>query len=218
MSDLEILQTTRQFWESEAEAFDNEPDHGLRDPTVYEAWYNLLAQWLPQVPKQSPKKILDIGCGTGSLTLISAMLGYEATGIDLSPAMLAQAQAKAMAAGKQIIFQQMDASNPQLPIQHFDVLLCRHMLWALPKPAQVLQRWGELLAPGGRLILIEGFWHTGAGLHAQETLDVLPWSFCNIIVQNLSIVPKLWGGEVSDERYMVIADQKQRSTHVTAAV
>ena len=49
-----------------------------------------------------------------------------------------------------------------------------HLLWALREPAQVLQRWVNLLVPGGRLILIEGYWHTGGGLHAEEVTEALP--------------------------------------------
>jgi ubiquinone/menaquinone biosynthesis C-methylase UbiE len=202
MSDKEYLEATRQLWDDAAATFDHEPDHGLRDPTVHAAWRDLLMGWLAP----TPKRVLDIGCGTGSLSLICAALGHEVTGIDLSPAMIAQAQAKALAAGYPITFHVMDAAHPQLPSQNFDLLVCRHLLWALPEPAQVLQRWVKLLLPGGRLILIEGFWKTGAGLHAQEVKDALPSSVTNFVVQNLSDNSKLWGGEVSDERYAVIAD------------
>ena len=208
MSDPQLIEATRQFWDAEAATFDNEPDHGLRDPRVHEAWRDLLAQWLPPAD-QTPKKILDIGCGTGSLSLICAKMGHEVTGIDLSPAMIAQAQAKAFAADAQISFQVMNASQPHFPAQHFDVIVCRHLLWALPDPAQLLQRWVTLLAPGGRLILIEGFWMTGAGLHTQETVDALPSSMTEPVVQNLSGNAALWGGEVSDERYAVVADKRK---------
>lgn len=212
MSDAELFEATRQFWDDAAATFDNEPDHGLRDPHVQEAWRALLAQWLPsatQTPQASPKKILDIGSGTGSLSLLLAAWGHDVTGIDLSPAMIAHAQAKAVAAGAPIHFQVMNAAHPHFPQQHFDIVLCRHLLWLFPEPAQILQRWVSLLAPGGRLILIEGFWLTGAGLHTQETLDALPSCMTQFDVQNLSGNVALWGSEVSDERYAVVADKNE---------
>ena len=58
-----------------------------------------------------------------------------------------------------------DASAPSLDHASVDVVLCRHVLWALPDPAEVVARWVRLLRPAGRLVLVEGFWHTGAGLH-----------------------------------------------------
>lgn len=191
------------YWDSAAATFDNEPDHGLRDPAVRRAWRDLLLPWLPP----APAPLLDIGCGTGSLTLLLAQLGYQMTGIDFAPAMVAQAQAKAQAAGHAIPFYVMDAAQPHLPAQHFALILCRHLLWALPEPDLVLQRWTELLLPGGRLLLIEGYWHTGGGLHAEAVVAALPSAIVNVVVQPLSAQSELWGSAVTDERYLVAADQ-----------
>lgn len=195
------LDATRQLWNEAAPSFDDAPDHGLHDSAQLAAWTALLKGALPS----SAGAILDIGCGTGSLSMILAGLGYEVTGIDLSPAMLALAEAKAIGAGHAIKFHAMDAAYPQLPPQHFDAMVCRHLLWALPDPDQVLQRWILLLKPGGRLLLIEGYWHTGAGLPAQEIVEALPDSLTNVVVQNLSDQADLWGGAVTDERYLITA-------------
>jgi 2-polyprenyl-3-methyl-5-hydroxy-6-metoxy-1,4-benzoquinol methylase len=195
------LQESQQYWDQQAAAFDNEPDHGLRDPLILRTWAEWLKKWLPV----SNSTVLDIGCGTGSLSVVLARLGHPVTGIDLSPAMIAMAQAKAVSHGLQIAFYIMDAAFPQLP-QQYDAIICRHLLWALPEPTAVLQRWVELLKTNGRLILIEGYWKTGSGLHANEIKKMLPSSLINITVENLSDHPNFWGGSVSDERYAVIAD------------
>lgn len=191
------------YWDSAAATFDNEPDHGLRDPVVRQAWRDLLLPWLPP----APAPLLDMGCGTGSLTLLLAELGHQVTGVDFAPTMVAQAQAKALAAGHAIPFYVMDAAQPHLPAHSFALILCRHLLWALPEPALVLRRWTDLLAPGGRLLLIEGYWHTGGGLHAEAVVAALPPAMVNVVVQPLSAQPNLWGGAVTDERYLVVADQ-----------
>jgi hypothetical protein len=70
----------------------------------------------------------------------------------------------------------------------------------------VLQRWVELVRPNGRLILIEGFWNTGAGLHAVELLAALPSSAKVVSVENLSDQPDYWGKQVTDERYAVMVE------------
>lgn len=203
LADNELrLAETRHYWDKAAATFDDEPDHGLRDATVRAAWVNLLANWLPS----AHSTILDIGCGTGSLSGVLAAFGHDVTGIDLSPAMIAQATAKAQAAGQSITFKVMQASDPPLSPQHFDLIVCRHLLWALPEPALALQRWVKLLAPGGRLLLIEGYWHTGGGLHAAEVMAMLPATLTGITMQNLSDQPALWGGAVVDERYIVSAE------------
>lgn len=200
------LRESQQYWDDLAPTFDNEPDHGLRDDVIRETWTAFLRTWLPE----TSTTILDIGCGTGSLSVLLAGLGHKVTGIDLSPAMISLAQAKAATGGFQIEFHVMDAAFPQFPDQQFDVIICRHLLWALPEPEQVLRRWIELLKSKGRLILIEGFWVTGAGLHAQEILEMLPASFTNVSKQNLSDDPNYWGGRVSDERYAIVADNSNK--------
>jgi ubiquinone/menaquinone biosynthesis C-methylase UbiE len=197
------LDQARNYWNDEAAAFDQEADHGLRDVQVREAWRQLLQPYLPS----PPASCLDIGCGTGSLSLLLAELGYAVTGVDFAPAMIAQAQQKAMAAGQAIAFRVMEAANPSFPPAHFDLVLCRHVLWALPDPAAVLQRWVRLLRPQGRLLLIEGFWHTGGGLHQTALLAALPATLTTVRTQDLSIQPLLWGGAVADERYLIAAEQ-----------
>ena len=157
-------------------------------------------KWLP-----AKAGVLDAGCGTGSLSVLLATLGNTVTGIDFSPMMIERARAKTEAAGQRITFMVMDAADPQID-QRFDVVVCRHVLWALPEPAEVLRRWMKLLKPHGRLILIEGFWHTGAGLHADEVYKLLPAQFTNVRLEPLSDQPALWGKPVDDERYAVIAD------------
>ena len=196
------LSVARALWDGAADTFDDEPDHGLRDPAVRQAWAARLRGWLPA----RPAVILDIGCGTGSLSLLMADMGHTVTGCDLAPAMIAKARAKAAAAGLAIDFQVMDAAAPSLAPAEFDALVCRHVLWALPRPAEVLRRWAALLRPAGRLVLVEGRWGTGTGLTPTEILSALPPEFDPQSVENLSGEAALWGRAVSDERYAIIAD------------
>jgi 2-polyprenyl-3-methyl-5-hydroxy-6-metoxy-1,4-benzoquinol methylase len=193
------LEAIRKLWDDAAHSFDNETDHGLRDPVVHAAWTTLLSQLLPT----PPSVVLDIGCGTGSLSVVLAKLNHNVTGVDLSPAMIEIASKKAKRAGHSITFQIMDAAFPQLPSQQFDAIVCRHLLWALPDPKQVLLRWANLLKSGGSLILIEGFWHTDGGLHAQDIISMMPSSMTDVSVRNLSKETVLWGSEVTDERYVI---------------
>ncbi|MFD8810773.1 class I SAM-dependent methyltransferase, partial [Streptomyces sp. NPDC059627] len=68
-------------WDAEAATFDAEPDHGLGAPEVRAAWAERLRAWLPA----RPADVLDLGCGTGSLSLLAAEQGPPRTGVDSSP-------------------------------------------------------------------------------------------------------------------------------------
>lgn len=196
------LQELREYWDNAAASFDDEPDHGLQDPQILQAWVELLKKWLPA----NNAVILDLGCGTGSLSVAMAGLGHEVTGIDISPAMMAKAKAKAVTFRYSIEFHIMDAVVPQFPSKSFDAIICRHLLWTLPEPVIVLPRWVDLLKPGGRLVLIEGYWSTGAGMHVAEIVAAMPSSVTTIDVQDLSGQSIYWGRPVSDERYAIVAD------------
>jgi SAM-dependent methyltransferase len=187
------------LWDHEAPTFDDDPDHGLRDPDVRAAWRDLLTGRLPS----PPARIADLGCGTGTLSVLLADEGYAVDSIDFSPEMVRQAITKA--AGREGVTVVVgDASDPPLDAATYDVVLCRHVLWALPDPATALARWLELLRPGGRLVLIEGSWSTGAGLTTAETLALVEAHGLSAEATLLDD-PAYWGRETGDERYVVLA-------------
>lgn len=185
-----------QDWDAEAAAFDDEPDHGLGDPEVRERWRALLHSVLPP----APVTVADLGCGTGTLSALLAGEGYRVTGVDLSPRMLDLARAKVPDAS----FLVGDAAVPPLPEAAFDVVLCRHVLWALPDPVDALRRWVTLLRPQGRLVLIEGRWWTGGGLTAERTGDLLAEAGRTSELHLLDD-PGYWGRDNHDERYLYLS-------------
>ncbi|GGU94484.1 SAM-dependent methyltransferase [Streptomyces filipinensis] len=188
-------------WDAEAAAFDEEPDHGLRDPGVRAAWADRLRSWLPE----RPADVLDLGCGTGSLSLLAAEQGHRVTGVDASPAMVERARAKL--AGRDAVVLHGEAGAPPVGEQRFDVILVRHVLWTLPGPDRVLRHWRALLRPGGRFVLVEGVWGTvhPVGIPAGRLAALLAPLSPDVRVERLSDDPLLWGRDVDDERYAVVA-------------
>lgn len=184
---------TAREWDTEAATFDDEPDHGLRDPEVRQAWRRLLLGLLPA----APARVADLGCGTGTLSLLLSEEGYHVDGVDFSPEMVRRATAKA---GPRFVVG--DAAAPPLS-PGYDVVLCRHVLWALPDPAVALGRWVDLLAPGGRMVLVEGSWSTGSGLTAEQTVALVEGAGLSPVLRPLPD-PAYWGGPIDDERYVVV--------------
>jgi SAM-dependent methyltransferase len=194
-----MTERTAEFWDGQAARFDDEPDHGLRDPTTREAWRTLL---LPLVGERA--RIADLGCGTGTLSVLLAGAGHAVSGIDFSARMIAAARAKAAAAGAEAVFAVGDAAEPPLPAGGFDLVLSRHVLWAMPDTGAALDRWIGLLAPGGTLALIEGRWHTGAGLDREVGVRLVLDRRAEAQVVSLDD-PVYWGAPVTDDRYLLVS-------------
>ena len=110
--------------------------------------------------------------------------------------------ARAKAAGR-ARFVVGDAAAPPLAPGAYDVVLSRHVLWALDAEA-ALPRWVGLLAEGGRLVLVEGRWHTGAGLTAAQTEALLRAQGLAPTTYPLT-EDAYWGGPITDERYLILA-------------
>ena len=102
-----------------------------------------------------PERILDLACGTGTVTRILCSRGYEMVGIDGSPAMLAVARQKAAAARMEIPFLVSDLRYFKAPGQ-FDLVLCLYdSLNNILEPeglARAFQCVRKALAPGGLFI------------------------------------------------------------------
>jgi ubiquinone/menaquinone biosynthesis C-methylase UbiE len=190
------------LWDGIAARYDGlRPDQGLTDPAVRAAWRTLVESHLPD----PPSAVLDVGCGTGSISLMLAEASYTVTGIDYAPGMIEVARAKATAANTSVAFDVQDGSSPDFPPASFDAIVCRQTLWALPDRRAALSNWATLLRPGGRLILVEGRFASGNGMSADQIEAAFPPAFSAPIITDLGINHALWGGPIPDQRLLVTA-------------
>lgn len=99
--------------------------------------------------------VLDLACGTGTLTSLIASRGYEMIGVDSSPDMLAQAQNRAFENGQNILFLCQQMQNLDL-FGKIDAALCTlDSINHLTEPEDVretFRRLGTFIRPGGMFI------------------------------------------------------------------
>ncbi|NKI43588.1 class I SAM-dependent methyltransferase [Streptomyces physcomitrii] len=128
------------------------------DAEVLADHLDALTAWLPV--GAAPRRILDLGCGTGAgtLALLGRFPGAEVTAVDACDAHLDRLREKAAAAGAddRVRLVRADLDAPAWP-----GLGAPQLVWAsaslhhLADPVRALRRVRELLAPGGLLAVVE---------------------------------------------------------------
>lgn len=96
------------------------------------------------------KRIVDVGCGGGILTEALARAGAEATGIDLSEALVEVAELHGLESGVSAHYQKISAEAlaDQQPAG-FDHVTCMEMLEHVPDPGSIIAACAKLVKPGG---------------------------------------------------------------------
>jgi len=92
----------------------------------------------------SPRRHLEIGCGSGASVRAGQDLGWETTGIDIDPALVAKGR------------MQLDVDLRCVPLldsrfadHEFDLIRLRDVIEHLPNPYECLREIRRILAPGG---------------------------------------------------------------------
>ena len=98
-------------------------------------------------------RVLDVGCGSGEITSRLARLYPEAQllGVDILSSVVRVASERHAALAPRLRFQQGDAFELQLPADHCDLVVCRHLTQAVPEPARMLAELVRVCKPGGWL-------------------------------------------------------------------
>jgi ubiquinone/menaquinone biosynthesis C-methylase UbiE len=120
--------------------------------------------------KGTPRRILDLGCGTGSTTLMlkQAFPQAQVTGLDLSHYMLVMADHKANKAGLDIQWRHGNAEETGFPDASFDVVTASLLFHETPPSVSksILQECFRLLTPGGAVLILDG---------NQKTIRQVDW-------------------------------------------
>ena len=139
----------KRVWDKAAPGYDRQIAFFERN------WFSGGREWLGE---RARGRILEVAVGTGrSLPYYPA--GAAVTGIELSPAMLAIARQRATDLGRDVTLREADAERLPFDDASFDTVTCALALCTIPSPAAAIGEMRRVLAPGGRLLLLD---HTGS--------------------------------------------------------
>jgi SAM-dependent methyltransferase len=116
-----------------------------------------------------PGPVLDLGCGTGSLSSAIVGSGREVLGMDISPGLLARTKERGLA--DRALFAAFDGAT--LPVKDASIaaittyVVLNHVLDEAML-ASLLKEMRRVLLPGGRVVAIEQ-------VRARDTLDAAEW-------------------------------------------
>jgi len=109
---------------------------------------------------QPGEKVLDVGCGTGSLAIaagLKAGSSAEIHGIDVARTMIERARRKAINAGVTVDFKTGLVEAIEFPDETFDIVMNSFMVHHLPGDlkSKAFAEMYRVLKPGGRLLIVD---------------------------------------------------------------
>jgi ubiquinone/menaquinone biosynthesis C-methylase UbiE len=135
----------RRYWDKHAHRY----DRGMQ-------WWDrrFFGDTRSWVCQQATGDVLEVAIGTG-LNLEHYPESVALTGVDFSPAMLAQARARARQLGRPVELVEGDAQALDFPDSSFDTVLSTFSLCSIPDDRQAVAEMRRVLRPGGRLLLAD---------------------------------------------------------------
>ncbi len=137
----------QNFWTATAKGYDEWIASDFQDQ--YEVNWNVLAQYM-----DACLRVLDVGCGPGSLSIRLARQCHEVWGVDVTPEMIRLAEQKLAVGPGNVSFQQADACNLPFENHSFDTVVSVNALQTMAQPETALMEMHRVLRPGGELLLI----------------------------------------------------------------
>lgn len=127
-----------------------------RSPGLVELTHGRLWHLVAEAVRSPPAHVLDVGCGTGALSLEMARSGYDVIAIDPDPLAIEIAErSRHDCHPGRLTYHRGDVATWDTDEAGFDVVVSSRALHHVPEPAAALQRIHRWLRPGGQLVCVD---------------------------------------------------------------
>lgn len=186
MNDGTRQQKERTIWDKQASGYD------ARSLKMYQSAYDLSVQKARAVLSPN-QKVLEIGCGTGIVSLGIAPCVESVVATDISPQMIAVAGGKAQSmAISNVDFRVCDGYALPYDDQAFDVVLLFNVLHCVKEPTALLREAHRLLKPSSYLVSATDCYAEPVPLPVRLMLGIQQ------LLNRLGVIPFLWQYEKKD--------------------
>lgn len=182
-----------------------------------DAMYDEVAEAAVPAGRDTPARVLEIGCGTGNLTLALIERGAVVTAVDQSPEMMEVAQEKTAEAGASVSFREMAAVEigERFDESSFDAVASSLALSEMSEDERryVLRAAHRVLTRGGRLVVADEVRPKSAAARFARAVARFPVAAVTYLLTqtSTSAIPDL-AGLVRDAGFVV-----EREDHVARA-
>ena len=134
-------------------------DRSILQLLLFGPSHRALIRRLAAVHGDRPFKILDVGCGTGIFAerLRKALPNAQVWGMDLVRGMLSKGEERWRRLAGDVQAVQGDSENLPFGDGSFDAVTCANSFHHYPRQDRAVAEIRRVLAPGGRMLLIDGY-------------------------------------------------------------
>ncbi|WP_250035487.1 class I SAM-dependent methyltransferase [Paractinoplanes maris] len=157
---MDATDKVRRVWDRSAPSYDRQIE------LLERIWFTGGREW---IGARVEGRILEVAVGTGR-NLPHYPAGATISGIELSPAMLAIARRRAAGLGHAADLREGDAQELPYAAGSFDTVVCALSLCTIPDPRAAVAEMHRVLAPGGRLLLVDHIGSTWPPIRAAQWL------------------------------------------------
>ena len=160
-----LADTIVSYWDGRAQTYSNGVGDELADDR-HCAWQRFALGAAREVldaarAEGRVPRVADLGCGPGFFSVLFAEVDCAVDAVDMSPAMLFQAQENVSASvpGARVAFHECDLHELPFEDDSFDICISRNVTWLMRDPEGAYAEWLRVLRPGGKLITFDANWY-----------------------------------------------------------